>query len=75
LSDPLDAAFLGRLRAGEEAAFETLVREFAGRVLAVTRRFLSHEEDAREALPENVSEDLVQAILAARRAGEGPAGA
>src|SRR5262245_22430058 len=41
-----------RLRAGEPAAFETLVRANIGRMLAVARRLLRHEEDARDAVQE-----------------------
>ncbi len=40
------------LRRGDQAAFETLVRSEAGRLLAVTRRILPNEEDAREAVQE-----------------------
>ena len=47
---PDDAALLERLRAGDEAAFEELVRAYSGRLLAVARRFLSSEEDARDAV-------------------------
>jgi RNA polymerase sigma-70 factor (ECF subfamily) len=45
-----DAALLSRLRAGEPAAFEELVRAETGRLLAVTRRILPTEEDARDAV-------------------------
>lgn len=38
------------LRQGREEAFETLVRTHATRLLAVTRRILPGEEDARDAL-------------------------
>ena len=41
---------LRALREGEERAFETLVREHGARLLAVARRFLRNEEDARDAL-------------------------
>lgn len=41
---------LERLRAGDEAAFETLVRTHAGRLFAVARRFLGNEPDAADAL-------------------------
>ncbi len=47
---PDDAALLERLRRGEEAAFEELVRTYGSRMLAVARRFLSNEEDARDAV-------------------------
>jgi RNA polymerase sigma-70 factor (ECF subfamily) len=45
-----DAALLGRLRAGEPAAFEEVVRAESGKLLAVTRRILPIEEDARDAV-------------------------
>jgi len=41
---------LERLRAGEEQAYEELVRNYGGRLLAVARRFLPVEEDARDAV-------------------------
>ncbi len=41
---------LERLRTGDEAAYEELVRAYGGRLLAVARRFLSSEEDARDAV-------------------------
>jgi RNA polymerase sigma-70 factor (ECF subfamily) len=41
---------VARLRRGEEAAFEELVRSFGGRLLAVAKRFLPNEEDAQDAL-------------------------
>lgn len=43
---------LARLRAGEEAAFEELVRLYGSRVLAVTRRMLPTEDEARDAVQE-----------------------
>src|SRR6185436_3101732 len=43
-----DAALLAALRTGEEWAFETLIRTFGGRLLAVARRFTRNEEDARD---------------------------
>lgn len=45
-----DKALLGRLRAGDEAAYEELVRAHGGRMLAVARRFMRSEEDARDAV-------------------------
>jgi RNA polymerase sigma-70 factor (ECF subfamily) len=45
-----DEALLSRLRAGDAAAFEELVRAETGRLLAVTRRILPTEEDARDAV-------------------------
>jgi RNA polymerase sigma-70 factor (ECF subfamily) len=41
---------LARLRAGEESAFEQLVRSTSGRLLASARRLLKNEEDARDAV-------------------------
>ena len=46
--DPL----LVRLRAGEEAAFEELVRTYSGRLLALARRILSSPEDSRDVVQE-----------------------
>jgi RNA polymerase sigma-70 factor, ECF subfamily len=43
-----DAALLEKLRAGDEAAYEVLVRTYGGRMLAVARGFLRNEEDARD---------------------------
>lgn len=41
---------VARLRAGEDDAFAELVRSQGGRMLAVARRFLRSEEDARDAV-------------------------
>jgi RNA polymerase sigma-70 factor (ECF subfamily) len=38
------------LRAGHEAAFEAVVRQFGGRMLAVARRILGNEIDAQDAV-------------------------
>jgi RNA polymerase sigma-70 factor (ECF subfamily) len=46
------ARLLVRLRAGEDAAFDELVRMAGGRMLAVGRRMLSREEDAQDAVQE-----------------------
>lgn len=51
-SDADEAAFLERLRAGDEAAYEDLVRANTGRLLAVARRLLPTEEDARDVVQE-----------------------
>jgi RNA polymerase sigma-70 factor (ECF subfamily) len=53
-----ERAMLERLRAGEDAAFELLVRRFGGRMLAVARRLLRDEEDARDA----VQDALISAL-------------
>jgi RNA polymerase sigma-70 factor (ECF subfamily) len=48
---PIDETeLLERLRAGDEAAFEYLVRTQAGRLLAVARRILGSDEEARDAV-------------------------
>jgi RNA polymerase sigma-70 factor (ECF subfamily) len=46
----VDKALLGRLRSGDPQAFEALVRAESGKMLAVTRRILPTEEDARDAV-------------------------
>jgi RNA polymerase sigma-70 factor (ECF subfamily) len=38
------------LRAGEEWAYETMILEYGGRLLAVARRFVRNDEDARDVL-------------------------
>ncbi len=45
-----EAAFLAALRAGDDRAYEELVRTHGGRMLAVSRRFLRSEDDARDAV-------------------------
>ncbi|MDJ0849512.1 MAG: sigma-70 family RNA polymerase sigma factor [Myxococcota bacterium] len=45
-----EATLLQRLRAGDDAAYEELVRSYGGRLLAVARRFLRNEEEARDAV-------------------------
>jgi RNA polymerase sigma-70 factor, ECF subfamily len=45
-----EAALLERLRVGDEAAYEQMVRQFGGRLLAVAQRILRNEEDARDAV-------------------------
>jgi RNA polymerase sigma-70 factor (ECF subfamily) len=45
-----DAALLEGLSAGDESAYEALVRQYAGRLLAVARRFLRCEADADDAV-------------------------
>ena len=47
-----EATLLRGLHAGDTAAYETLVRTYSGRLLAVTRRYLHNDEDARDALQE-----------------------
>lgn len=43
-----ESALLERLRAGEPEAFDAIVRQHGAQMLAVARRLLSHEDDARE---------------------------
>jgi RNA polymerase sigma-70 factor (ECF subfamily) len=47
-----DAALVARLRAGDDAAFEELVRSASPRLLSTLRRMLRSDEDARDALQE-----------------------
>lgn len=47
-----DGELLAGLRAGDDRAFERLVLEQGGRLLAVARRFLRNEEDAHDCLQE-----------------------
>jgi RNA polymerase sigma-70 factor (ECF subfamily) len=58
--DGSEAALLSRLRAGDEAAYEQLVREESRHLLVVARRLLRNEEDAQDAVQ--------QAFLSAFRA-------
>jgi RNA polymerase sigma-70 factor (ECF subfamily) len=48
--DAAEAALLAQLRAGSDDAFEALVRTNSSRLLAVARRILTIEEDARDAV-------------------------
>jgi RNA polymerase sigma-70 factor, ECF subfamily len=50
LSLDSEASLVAGLRAGDAAAFETLVRQYGARLLRLARRFLGSEEDARDAL-------------------------
>lgn len=43
-----EATLVAQLRAGDEAAFEQVVRKYGGRLLAVARRIVNSEEDARD---------------------------
>jgi RNA polymerase sigma-70 factor, ECF subfamily len=45
-----DQALLAALKAGEEWAFETMIRLHGGRLLAVARRFTGNEHDAQDVL-------------------------
>lgn len=47
-----EARLVQGLRRGEEEAYATLVRQYGGRMLAVARRMLRNEEDAREVVQE-----------------------
>ena len=46
--DEAEIELLARLRARDESAFEEMVRTYGGRLLAVTRRIVGNEEDARD---------------------------
>jgi RNA polymerase sigma-70 factor (ECF subfamily) len=45
-----DADFVARLQAGDNGAFEQLVRRTTGPLLATARRFVRNEDDARDAV-------------------------
>jgi RNA polymerase sigma-70 factor, ECF subfamily len=45
---PSDSALVARLKAGDQEAYEEVVRTLGGRMLAVARRFLNEEEAARD---------------------------
>jgi RNA polymerase sigma-70 factor, ECF subfamily len=45
-----EEALLAGLRAGEDRAYEQMVRAFGGRLLAVAQRILRNEDDARDAV-------------------------
>jgi RNA polymerase sigma-70 factor (ECF subfamily) len=62
-----ERSLVERLRRGEDEAFEHLVRRDGARLLAVARRFLRQEEDARDA----VQEAFFSAFRAMRRFEEG----
>ena len=47
-----DDSLVVRLRRGDAAAFESLVRTHGGRLLSVARRFLGSNEDAEDAVQE-----------------------
>lgn len=47
-----EESLLRGLRAGDDAAFERLIRDQGPRLLSVARRFLRNEEDARDAVQE-----------------------
>jgi RNA polymerase sigma-70 factor, ECF subfamily len=43
-----EVLLVNRLRAGDEGAFEDLIRKFGSRLLAVARRFVRNDEDAQD---------------------------
>jgi RNA polymerase sigma-70 factor, ECF subfamily len=45
-----EATLVAALRSGEEWAYESMIREYGGRLLAVARRFVRSDEDARDVL-------------------------
>ena len=49
---PRNEPLVARLRAGEDAAFEELVRSYSSRLLAVARRILGSQEEAKDAVQE-----------------------
>lgn len=53
-ADAAETALVERLRAGDRDAFGELVRTQTGRLLALGRRMLGNEEDARDAVQETL---------------------
>ena len=51
-TDDDEAALLAALRAGDDVAYERMVSRHGGRMLAVARRLLRSEDEARDALQE-----------------------
>jgi RNA polymerase sigma-70 factor (ECF subfamily) len=49
-AEPHEQALALAVQSGDPAAFEHIVRTYGGRLLAVTRRILRDEEDARDAV-------------------------
>jgi RNA polymerase sigma-70 factor, ECF subfamily len=45
-----DSGFLAHLRAGDAQAFETVARQYSGRMHAIARRFFHHAEDGADAV-------------------------
>jgi RNA polymerase sigma-70 factor (ECF subfamily) len=63
---PTEEALVAGLKRGDPSACEAIVRAHAPLLLAITRRILRHEEDARDAVQD--------AFLSAFRAADGFAG-
>ncbi len=47
-----DPSLVAGLRAGDNATFDTLIRQYGGRLLSVARRIVGNDDDAREAVHE-----------------------
>jgi RNA polymerase sigma-70 factor (ECF subfamily) len=47
-----EATLVAQLKAGDEQAFDRVVRMYGGRLLAVARRIVGSEEDARDVVQE-----------------------
>lgn len=58
-----ESGFIRRLQAGDEEAFDLLIREHAAAMLAVARRYLPEESDAQDA----VQDAFVSAFKAIQR--------
>lgn len=56
MTDVDEADLLERLRAGEESAYEDLVRSVGPRLLAVARRIVRNDDDAREVVQETFAQ-------------------
>ena len=49
---PMDAVLLAGLRTADPHSYEALVRRYTGRLLAVARRLVGNEDDARDCVQE-----------------------
>ena len=67
LPDAEEVRLFARLRAGDEDAYEELVRRYGGRLFATARHFLPRAEDAQDA----VQEALLSAFRSLDRFREG----
>jgi len=59
------------MQAGDDDAFELCVRRYCGRLLAVARRILNNDEDARDALQEAFASAFREIVRFEARSGLG----
>jgi RNA polymerase sigma-70 factor (ECF subfamily) len=66
-----EPALVAGMQAGDDDAFERCVRRFCDRLLAVTRRILSNDEDARDAIQDAFASAFRQVVRFEARSGLG----